>query len=171
MELLQLQIRKSQKGQSLLWDFAFAFMLFVIIWVFISSSYNEKFNNFQKQGDVENMRLKSEYVLDYLVKSEGIPSNWEYLTVNDLNRLGLAITDRELSEPKLAALSNFSSNYEQLKATMNLEGYDFYLEFNGVDDMNAGLQPQSSANQTVAVRAVKYKGGVADISLKLYSLE
>ena len=117
------------------------------------------------------MRLKADTALEYLVKNPGKPSNWENLTINELNRPGLAITDRKLSEAKLSSFSNLSSNYEEMKSKLGLEEFDFYFSFVGVDSVTAGLDAGSNANKIVLERVVQYKGGLGVATLKVYKLE
>ena len=64
-----------------------------------------------------------------------------------------------------------ASDYSEMKVRLGLEKYDFFFEFNGVDDINAGLLPGSNANEINLERIVIYKGEIGVAKLKLYRLE
>ncbi|MCR4334998.1 MAG: hypothetical protein NUV57_00485 [archaeon] len=162
---------KTSKGQAVIIDFAIAFLLFALAWAFITVEFEEKYAERIDADSLKLMKLKAETTIDFLVKSKGSPENWEELTINDLNSVGLAETDRALSESKLSAFQNFSSSYDTLRATMGLEQYDFYFQFTGVDDANAGLVPGSNANQIIVQRIVEYKGEVGVAELNVYKLD
>jgi len=118
---------KTSKGQAIIVDFTLAFFLFIIAWGFLTTQFDNKYDETLTNNDLKIMRLKADTALEYLVKNPGLPSNWENLTISDLNRPGLAITDRKLSEAKLSAFSNLSSNYEQMKTKLSLEEFDFFF--------------------------------------------
>ncbi|MEK6957978.1 MAG: hypothetical protein AABW99_03300 [archaeon] len=158
----------NQKGQAVLLDFAMALFLFMIMWIFITSEFNVREAEAIRANDFGTMRARADYLLEGLVKTRGIPENWETLTLEDASSFGLAKTDRALSEAKLAAFSNFSSDYEGLRERLPLEEYDFFFEFSGIDDVNVGLEPQGNADKVVVQRIVTYKGGVGIAKLTLY---
>lgn len=162
---------KTSRGQAVIIDFTLAFFLFIIAWVFLTIQFDDKYDETLTNNDLKIMRLKADTALEYLVKNPGNPSNWEKLTINDLNKPGLAITDRKLSEAKLASFSNLSINYEEMKSKLGLEEFDFYFSFAGVDNVNAGLDAGSNANEVVLERVVQYKGGLGVATLKVYKLE
>ena len=152
-------------------DFTFAFFIFILAWGFLSAQFDNKYDETLTNNNLKIMRVNADTALEYLVKNKGIPSNWEDLTISDLNKPGLAITDRQLSEAKLSAFSNLSSNYEQMKTKLGLEEFDFYFSFAGVDNVTAGLDAGSNANEIVLERVVQYKGGLGVVTLKVYKLE
>jgi len=162
---------KTSRGQAVIIDFTIAFFLFILAWVFLTTQFDNKYDETLTNNDLKIMRLKADTALEYLVKNPGSPTNWENLTINDLNRPGLAITDRKLSEIKLSSFSNLSSNYEEMKHKLGLEEFDFYFSFVGVDNVTAGLDAGSNANIVVLERVVQYKGGIGVATLKVYKLE
>ena len=88
-----------------------------------------------------------------------------------MERPGLAVTDKALSEAKLSSFSNLSSNYEEMKSKLGLEEFEFYFSFAGIDNVTAGLDAGSNANEVVLERIVQYKGGLGVAKLKVYKLE
>ena len=162
---------KTSRGQAVIIDFTMAFFLFIIAWVFLTTQFDNKYDETLTNNDLKIMRLKADTALEYLVKNPGKPSNWENLTINDLERPGLAVTDRALSEAKLSSFSNLSSDYEEMKSKLGLEEFEFYFSFAGVDNINAGLDAGSNANEVVLERIVQYKGGLGVAKLKVYKLE
>lgn len=159
------------KGQAMLMDFAIAFMLFVLAWALVSGEFDETAREARSENSFETMRLMADYALEGLVKGGGLPDDWENRPISDLNFTGLASRDREISPQKLTAFSNLSGAYEQLRQKTGLSEFDFFFQFDGIDDANAGLPPQGSATKVVARRIVNYKGGAAVATLTLYRLD
>jgi len=162
---------KTSRGQAVIMDFALAFFVFILAWVFLSTQFDNTYDETLTNNDLKIMKVKTDTALEYLVKSPGIPFNWENLTINDLNKPGLATSDRKISEAKLSAFSNLSTNYEEMKAKLELEEFDFYFSFIGEDNVNAGLDAGSNANEVILERVVEYKGGLGVAKLKVYKLE
>ncbi|MFH1391221.1 MAG: hypothetical protein ABIH20_02825 [Candidatus Diapherotrites archaeon] len=156
------------KGQAVLMDFAMGFLLFVFAWLFLTTQFDIRLAEELNESDVRVMAVKADSAIDYLVKSPGIPSAWESLSITSLKKTGLAVTDRDLSQQKLTAFQDFSSNYNELRRSLGFEEYDFYFEFQGIDDFNSGIQPDANVNQVAVKRIVSYKGGVATATLKIY---
>ena len=77
------------KGQTVSLDFALGFMLFVLVWIFLITQFDQKFDDTLRNGDLKTMQLKSETILETLVKTKGVPENWEKLTMNELEKPGL----------------------------------------------------------------------------------
>jgi len=165
-----LKISKGSRGQAVIIDFSVALMLFILMWFFITSQFNAQFADAIHSQSVDSMRLKADYTLETLVKSPGTPSNWENHSPADVNSIGLAVRDREISEEKLTAFSNFSGSYDELRQKMGIGDVDFFFTFDGVDDATAGLPPGGDADKVTAQRIVMYKGGSAIVTLMLYRL-
>ena len=161
---------KTSKGQALLLDLTFAFFLFLIAWSMLTSEFDKQLKTSQDFASVQEMKVKADYVLEGLVKNSGTPQNWESLQIADVNSIGLATKDREISEKKLAAFSNFTAQYSTLKNILGFEEYDFFFSFDGIDDSNAGLLPGGGANEVNAQRIVTFKGGVATAKITVYKL-
>lgn len=161
---------RTSKGQGLEFDFALAFLLFVAAWIFVSAQFDKNFYYAEQITSLKEMKLKADYTMDSLISSKGAPQNWEDLSIGSIERVGLSKGQGTISEEKLAAFSNLTSQYDELKIRMGVEEYDFYFEFKGIDDVNAGLSPGSDADEVTAKRIVSYKGGVAVATLKLYRL-
>ena len=158
------------RGQAIMLDFALAFLIFALAFTFITGQFDQKLVQMEGEYHLESMKTRADYAMEYLLKSPGNPENWETLDINALERPGLAFNDRELSEAKLAAFSNFTSDYNTLKYRMGIGQYDFYFSFSGVDDVNAGLEPGSNADEVTLERVAIYKGGIGVARLKLYRL-
>ena len=158
-------------GQGIMLDFMFGFMIFIVAWAYISGQYDLKLSEIQKADSIGKMKIKAERVADTLVKTKGSPENWEKLGIWSLQYPGLALNDREISEAKLAAFTNMTSDYLLLKEKMGLEGFDFSFNFKGSIDVNAGLAPQGNATQIVVQRVAVYKGGPGIATLRVYRLE
>ncbi|HIH09082.1 MAG TPA: hypothetical protein HA254_00255 [Candidatus Diapherotrites archaeon] len=157
-------------GQAVVFDFALAFMLFVIAWVFVSTQTDAKIADAQNTGNIESMRIRAEYIANSLVENAGSPPDWESRSAADVNSIGLAFGGRELDEEKLAAFANFSG-YDDLRSKLGTEGLDFYFEFHGAQDFTAGLLPAGDATKVSIKRIVAYRGELGVATLTLYRLE
>ncbi|HLC92760.1 MAG TPA: hypothetical protein VJH23_03560 [archaeon] len=158
------------KGQALIVDFSIALMLFIIMWIFISTEFNSQFSDSLKASEIDSMHLKADYALETLVKTQGSPSNWEALGAADVNSIGLAYADRDISEQKLTSFVNFSGSYDELKEKIGVGETDFYFTFEGNVNASAGLPPGGDADRVIAQRIVTYNGGIAIVTLMLYRL-
>ncbi len=154
-----------------MFDFALGLLLFLLAWSYLDAQFGIRFVEARQDSDVGIMKAKAEYAIDTLVRSGGSPDNWEELGIDSLVFPGLAQRDRELSEAKLAAFSNLSSEYGRLKDAMGLGEFDFSFRYAGGADVNAGLEPQSRATIVAVQRVALYKGVVGTATLKVYRLE
>ena len=154
-------------------EFAAAMMLFILIWFFLGSRFDDRLAADSRVSMAESMRLKSDYVLGSLVEGRGIPGSWPGMPLSDINMVGLAVTDRDISEAKLAAFKAFSQplGYNALREKLGIGEYDFYFELEGVADAFAGNKISGPATKVVARRVVYYNGNAEIAELTLYMEE
>jgi hypothetical protein len=158
----------TSKGQGLIIDFSLGFFVFIIIFITITNAFNSKIEDINKKNDLEAMRIKAGNSMNLLIRSPGEPSNWENLPISSVKYIGLASNDRNILETKLSAFSNLGENYFEGKRKIGLAEYDFFFEFQGVDDVNAGLEPFGDIDKVVETRVVSYKGESAIARLVVY---
>lgn len=158
------------RGQGIVIDFSLGFFVFVLIFIAVTAAFDSKLQEIPKKNDFEAMRIKSAASMDLLVRTPGNPENWEVIPLSSAISLGLASSDRNISSAKLSAFSNLGANYFEGKRKIGLAEYDFFFEFDGIDDANAGLQPFGDADKVVETRIVSYKGGSAVARLTVYKL-
>ncbi len=162
---------RARRGQGLLFDFALALMVFLLVWSYLDGRISAGLSDAGSQGGFGLSNFKAEQALGLLVKGKGSPADWESRDLNSLVFPGLAPRDRELSGQKLAAFSALaSSDYGALKGKMGLGGYGFFFTLSGQPDMNAGVAPQSGAARSVVQRIVRYNGATATASLTVYAI-
>ena len=154
-------------------EFAAAMMLFILIWFFLGSRFDDRLAADSRVSMAESMRLKSDYVLGSLVEGRGIPEGWPGMPLADINSVGLAVNDRDISEAKLSGFHNLSlpASYNALKEKMGIGDYDFYFELEGVVGANAGNEIFGATTKVVTRRVVYYNGGAAIVVFTLYKPE
>ena len=164
--------RRGERGQGIVIDFGLGLGLFIIMVLFIFSHFDQKLESGDKEAMFKTMEVKANYALDKLVKTKGIPENWRELPIEQVESIGLAVKDRELDVNKLTAFKTVSdSNYGDVVHLMGLEGFDFYFEFKGVDNIATSTSFSGNATEVVVQRIVLYKGETGIAKLKVYSIE
>ncbi len=150
-----------------------AFVFTVILsFVFLILVNNQiKIENNLKTSDLESKVMQ---ITDILVQNPGEPSNWED-NAGSVKLIGLADTDRVLSEKKITEFSNIDYNITREK--MGISGIDFYfvlkelnegiVKING-NETKAGRTPGLNSTQIIIIkRFVLYdeKERIAEFSL------
>jgi hypothetical protein len=150
-------------------DLVIGFFIFSIVFFSVSSAINKNYEDIQRNSEIEEIRHASFFAVKELTETKGFPLNWETLDENSIQRIGLIERNNKISEDKLVAFSNMS--YAKSKEILKLEGYDYYFELNGVDNVTAGLPPISQTKYAITTkRIVEYKGSEAEIEFKVYKL-
>ena len=162
---------KTSNGQTVLIDATFAALIFVLLFLALNNNFIVGFETEQTKGELSEMSLLANSSLDLLVKSSGIPENWEYIGIADVNQIGLANHKRQLAEQKVNAFKNLASDYNTTKALIGLQKYDYYFVLESTPQNTAGLPPQSDATKVVAQRIVTFQGAETRASLTVYKIE
>ena len=145
------------KAQAVITDLfiaLFIFLLLVSTIIFIWNRYSTRFN---EDLEYKDMQLKALEISDLLIKTQGYPENWE-LDPSSVDILGLASSDRVLSEEKINALI-LNITYQNATMFLGLPTYDFYLRLsylNGTMIQDYGLSSTSELSVSVK-RIVSYK--------------
>lgn len=162
---------KISKGQTVLVDATFAALIFALLFFALNNMFIMGFETEQTKGELSEMSLLANSRLDLLVKSSGIPKNWEDIGIDDVNQIGLANHERQLAEQKVNTFKNLASDYNATKALIGLQKYDYYFVLESIPQNTAGLPPQSDATQVVAQRIVTFQGAETLASLTIYKIE
>lgn len=138
--------KKAQIGTNDLFIALAIFLITIIALVALWNKYNVLFN--QNIEDEEMFSLGIQ-ITDLMVKSPGIPSNWN---ISNAQTIGLATNDHNLS---IAKVSNFTQmNYTASKRLLKLTLYDYVFRIstlNGTILVNYGNM-YSNANKVVNIR-------------------
>jgi hypothetical protein len=113
------------------------------------------------------MQMTAFAAVDYLVKSQGQPYNWE-INSSSAERIGLAKRPMVLSENKTKSFANL--DYEKQKTALNIIGYDFYFRLTPVNGnaVTSGEFPDDESYIVNAQRIVMYENKTAKVELRLW---
>jgi len=158
----------NKKGQAVMLDLLMGAVLFLLVLMALNTLWVEELDSIILEKESNEMKLLAFNAIEVLVSSKGIPQNWEILPEASVDEIGLVSNDRAVEEDKLVAFQNIG--YSAAKEKLNIKQYDFFFEFDGVDDVNAGIPPVGNAEKIVIYRKASYKGGSADVKFTLYDL-
>lgn len=116
------------KGQLLSSDFILGAVIFLIVIGFVVSFWF--YVDFQIKSNEEKKETESRIirVSDILIKSPGSPENWNGTNVSSVG----FYADR--GRLNLSKIINFLDlGYQEAKHKLGLQGYEFYLYFNGLN--------------------------------------
>jgi hypothetical protein len=160
-----------QRGQTMLIDLAFAVIIFALLFMTINSFYTEKLNIHDSTQSLFEMNTIANSAADSLLKTKGIPENWDVLPIVQISRLGLVGKSSSIDSGKLNAFKNLVSDYNSTKVLLKLNDYDYFFSLKANPDINAGLPPMSAADKVVVTRTVNYNGGEVNAEFMLYRLQ
>ncbi|MEK6942007.1 MAG: hypothetical protein AABW85_04075, partial [archaeon] len=126
-----------EKGQSVILDFSLAAFIFLIAFAALTVYWTSGISEKAHQSKLFEMNQKANIAAEMLSKSPGNPENWEEININDVNSIGLAGTENSVDPQKLNAFKNM--DYGKARRLLNISEYDFSFDFNGTDQVTAGL--------------------------------
>lgn len=168
----------NKKGQSIMIDLIFAVTVFVIISTFLLDAYDRNLAGITKGQIMDELQQKAFTSTEALIKTKGIPENWNQISLNNIEQLGLMQRTGELSESKVNYFTGLIdcnteiySPYSKSKEIMNLGSFDYFFNLhNAAYDLSAGCNPAVEADIMAARRIVNYKGSEAIVTFKLYKI-
>jgi hypothetical protein len=114
----------TNSGQVFSTDIIFAFTVFIIMAVFLMSTWNFIFDVNKENNNRIRMELLCMQITEQLVMTQGLPINWERAPEN-VTMVGLAKDDRVIDIEKLEAF--MSIDYNTTKEILKTFEYDYYL--------------------------------------------
>ena len=157
-------------------DFLFGLLVFMVVFSLLVSSWFSNRNVLEQEETLRKTKLSAEQALDSLVRTQGYPADWETLSIDDVNWIGLASQDRVLDEGKVAQLRSWSgdwnttqANYSKVKEKLNLGEFEFHLSIQSVPPVSMGWENDLNTTTISLSRVVTYQGSVTKIALKVYS--
>ena len=152
----------NRKGQVFSTDLILAVAVFLFaltLTIVYSNQVANRVGYWEEASERENAALLASRAL---VLFSGEPSNWENLSIEDINSIGLAVSQNELSLAKLQKLGDFNLvHYSEAKALLGLAKYDVWIE---VRDLNGqlvesfGFEPSLSNQSTAFTRIAVLNG-------------
>ncbi|MFH1587214.1 MAG: hypothetical protein ABID38_05120 [Candidatus Diapherotrites archaeon] len=158
----------SDRGQGIMLDLLIGAIIFMLVLMSINGFWVGELNSIDDNIESNEMNLIAFNAIEGLVTGQGSPNGWETLPEASVNEIGLIEGNRVIEENKLVAFQNMSYNLAREK--LKIRHYDFFFEFEGIDDVNAGLPPMGNADKVVIYRKASYKGVGADVKFTLYNL-
>ncbi|MEW6295535.1 MAG: hypothetical protein AB1467_04550 [Candidatus Diapherotrites archaeon] len=168
----------NRKGQSIMLDLIFAITVFTIISTFLLDSYDRDLMGITKGQTMDELQQKAFTATEALVKTKGLPENWNEISLNSVEQFGLLARQGQLSESKVNYFmglidcnTEINSNYSKSKEIMNLGLFDYFFNLHNVtNDLNAGCNPSVDADIVAARRVVNYNGSEAIVTFKVYKI-
>lgn len=143
--------------------------LAVIIFLILITAFFVTWNVYQSRlTDAisrSEMELYAVQVADQLVRSPGIPADWENNPDSEISSIGLSAGDRIISEGKLAAFANMTA--EQF-ASLNIGSYNFYFVLMQGNDAVAEVGEYPAGSSVTIRRNVLYQNEVSTIQVSLW---
>jgi len=121
---------RSSRGQFFSPDVLIASSVFIFALILFFSASNSIYYQQAIFADEKKIDETAHNVLNVLILSSGQPSNWENGSISDVNSIGLALSNNELSVSKtlalITALSN-PSDYAIVQHKLGLGQYSLYF--------------------------------------------
>jgi len=162
----------NRKGQIFTVDLIMAATIFLFV-LTLTIIYSNQVANRAGYWDETNEREHSALLASRaLVLSPGEPSNWEHLSIEDMNSIGLAGSRNVIDSRKLQRFADLNeSSYEETKALFGLSKYDVRVT---VTDLNRqllesfGIEPDANKETTSLTRAALYNGEAVLVKVKVF---
>lgn len=154
--------KKAQIGTT---DLFIAISIFIISVIVLVSLWNKYNVILIENAENEEMFSLGMQATDLMVKSPGIPYNW---TVSNVEVIGLANSDHNLSFSKVANLTQMS--YNASKKLLKIASYDYVFRIstpNGTILVNYGNM-YSNANKVINVRRLVFYQNESILELILW---
>ncbi len=166
------------KGQGMAIDFLFAVLIFLLLLNTVLSLWSGNSKSFEKEALLSDLGSRASQAIDLLVRDSGTPNDWETRTIDDVNVIGLAKTDRVLDGEKVAKFTAWAQNfwsddYNKVRQKMLLAS-DFYFRLSDEDGLvlaQTALPPTELQDKWWVInvkRIVKYGGDAAIAEISLY---
>ena len=117
------------KGQAAVTDLFIAISVFIILITITTLTWNLYNIRLQNRFDYDDMMIKTFQVTEALVKSGGVPPDWEAQgDFSNLQVIGLSHNERFLSEAKVQKFANtVELDDTTLKDTLKINLYEYYF--------------------------------------------
>lgn len=119
-----------KNSQLFSWDMVISAMIFIIIFLSIAMLWDDRSFSFEQQEEKKELRLYSEYAMEALLSSEGLPKDWHEDDINESKISSLGLKDgryNHIDYEKAQALLEAEDSYEKIKNLLGLAGYEFML--------------------------------------------
>jgi len=129
------------KGQLLTMDYVIGIAIFLFVFTICLYVWDNALYKVQQDYLTLELLNTARRASDQLVRTTGNPSSWEG-NVSSLSSIGLAVSDRILSQQKFDALAGL--NYSSLRYHLGAGSYNIYLKISNASGSvfgEAGVRP------------------------------
>lgn len=147
-----------KKGQLFSLDLVLSIVVFFVLFLFMLSLWHLYTVRLAHRLDSEELQLAAFDISELMVKSSGVPSNWES-DPSTVQVLGLSNAPGALDEKKLAAF--LAMDYNASKQVYNIERFEYSLKIispNGSITEQAGKEPDDSVKESISVTRIVLVG-------------
>ncbi|MDD5022951.1 MAG: hypothetical protein PHU63_02170 [Candidatus ainarchaeum sp.] len=137
----------NKKGQLNSVDLLISTTVFALLIVFLIGFWFVEIMDIQKITKKTELEAQAISLSDILIKSPGVPKNWENENSEEINMIGLASSDNIIDEDKVKKFINMS--YSENKEIFGIEN-DFYFY---IEDLN-GNRLYQTGNSTIEKQSV-----------------
>ncbi len=156
-----------KKAQLWSLDMALSFLIFFSAMMSVMFAWNYISADTVQSQELREMQLKSMTLSDSLIRTPGIPSDWNESTVQVI---GIAYDDNTLDEEKVDEFVNMS--YIKAKSLLDIWPYEFYFEvkdINGTVYKNSTLAIDSDSTTVIhAERYATYNGRIVKVKFAIW---
>ena len=158
-----------KKGQLFSIDAIAALVIFLVIFVFLISLWNLYSIKLNQNVASEELHLLAFQTTDLLLKTKGMPENWE-LAEGNISVIGLNAYPGVLNKNKVDVF--LAMDYDLAKTYFNLERFEFSFKILNLNDNvidSLGLDSDEEAEEIVSVVSfVELEGVVRKIEFTLW---
>ncbi|MEA2036065.1 MAG: hypothetical protein U9O94_01045 [Nanoarchaeota archaeon] len=159
---------KCKKSQIVVADLFIAMFIATMLIIIIIFTWNNYAILLDENIEYNEMQIIAFQTADLLVKSKGEPVNWEY-SPNNVDAIGLASSDRVISEEKVGEFVNLP--YNVTSKLLGVDLYDFRFELNHINGTmmeEYGKTPEGNKSIVSVQRIVSYKNEKAVVEFVLW---
>ncbi len=155
-------MRKGQIGTTDLFLAIILLIALVTIFFITWNMYHSRLSDVIPRNEMELYTIQ---LTNQLVRSSGIPDNWES-NISSIQAIGLADTDRVISEEKLQAF--ISLDYNATRELLNIGSYEFYFLLLKENETITEIGSYPSGQSVKLRRNVIYQDETSTIEVALW---
>ena len=161
-----------RKGQIFTTDLILAVTVFLFVLTLTIIYSNQVANRAYYWEETNERELAALLASRALVLSHGEPANWERLSVEDMNSIGLAGSRNVIDSRKLQRFADLNAgSYGEAKALLGLSKYDVRITISDLNQQlleSFGLEPDANKETSSFTRAALYGGEAVLVRVKVY---
>ena len=123
---MKTSITGAKKGQVFTWDLAISISIFLIVLAMLFYMWNTTTSKATETRDIYEMESIATEVTELLIRTPGVPRDWENMNLTNITAIGLAnVEPRILSREKIFRFVTL--NYSDIRPLLGTRQYNFYF--------------------------------------------